>query len=133
MRFVKIYFWTKIRPLRKCVKMTWEKIPKFFRQMTTFVLNCQFSRFFFNCRYFFTNGSSVAYPNKTISSTQSLMSWTKYQVNHPSLVTWIGTAGRKSLNLAKRLEHNSKYSLLVFLNRKHRYVNIFFNFRPRRG
>jgi len=72
-------------------------------------------------RYFFTNGSSVAYPNKTISSTQSLMSWTRHhQVNHPSLVTWIGTAGRKSLNLARKLENNSKHSLLVFLNRKHR-------------
>ena len=79
------------------------------------------------CRYFFTNGSSVAYPNKTISSTQSLMSWTRHhQVNHPSLVTWIGTAGRKSLNLARKLENNSKHSLLVFLNRKHRYF--FFNF-----
>ena len=132
MRFVKIYFWTKIRPLRKCVKMTWNKYQSFHFSVICFELSI-FTIFFFNCRYFFTNGSSVAYPNKTISSTQSLMSWTKYQVNHPSLVTWIGTAGRKSLNLAKRLEHNSKYSLLVFLNRKHRYVNIFFNFRPRRG
>ena len=55
------------------------------------------------------------------------MSWTRHhQVNHPSLVTWIGTAGRKSLNLARKLENNSKHSLLVFLNRKHRYF--FFQF-----
>jgi len=70
-------------------------------------------------RYFHWNGSSVAYPNKTISTTQSLVTWTQNQLSN-TFVTWIGTSGRKSLNLSNRLESNSRYSLLVFLERKPR-------------
>ena len=72
-------------------------------------------------RYFHWNGTSVAYPNKTISTTQSLVSWAQNQISN-TFVTWIGTSGRKSLNLSNRLESNSRYSLLVFLERKPRYV-----------
>jgi len=70
-------------------------------------------------RYFHWNGTSVAYPNKTISTTQSLVSWTQNQLSN-TFVTWIGTSGRKSLNLSNRLESNSRHSLLVFLERKPR-------------
>jgi len=70
-------------------------------------------------RYFHWNGTSVAYPNKTISTTQSLVSWAQNQISN-TFVTWIGTSGRKSLNLSNRLESNSRYSLLVFLERKPR-------------
>ena len=78
-------------------------------------------------RYFHWNGTSVAYPNKTISTTQSLVSWAQNQISN-TFVTWIGTSGRKSLNLSNRLESNSRYSLLVFLERKPRYVIVISSF-----
>ena len=39
-----------------------------------------------------------------------------------NFVTWIGASGRKSLNLAKRLETGSQNSLIVFANRPHGLV-----------
>ena len=39
-----------------------------------------------------------------------------------NFVSWIGTSGRKSLNLAKRLETGSQNSLIVFANRPHGLV-----------
>ena len=70
-------------------------------------------------RYFHWNGTSIAYPNKTLSSAQSLVSWTRGQIGS-NYVTWIGSSGRKSLNLSKKLENGSQNSLLVFTNRQHR-------------
>ena len=72
-------------------------------------------------RYIDWNGTSIAYPNKTLSSPQNIYTWTRNQMGS-NFVTWIGASGRKSLNLAKRLETGSQNSLIVFANRPHGLV-----------
>jgi hypothetical protein len=96
-------------------------------------------------RLFLWNGTSVAYPNKTISTTKYLnfllgdpalveiylvsfnifsafMGWffRKFQAS-PPLTSWAEVNGRKSLSLSKKLLAGSGYSLLVFIPRINRY------------
>lgn len=68
-------------------------------------------------RYFHWNGTNVAYPNKTV--TPALVDWVKSQGGN-DLTAWVGTAGRKSISLANRLQAGSGYSLLAFVPRTHR-------------
>ena len=49
------------------------------------------------------------------------MSWTRGQIG-VNFITWIGSTGRKSLSLAKRLETGTQNSLIVFVNRQNSLV-----------
>ena len=72
-------------------------------------------------RYFFWNGTSVAYPNKTISSTDSLIKWLVGKSNDDEpLTSWIGVIGRKSLSLSRKLLSGTGNSLVVFVPRINR-------------
>ena len=69
-------------------------------------------------RYFHWDGSSFAYPNKTIRSAEALVQWVADKTGS-HLVSWSGTSGRKSLRFGQSLLSGSGNSLLVFLPREH--------------
>jgi hypothetical protein len=72
-------------------------------------------------RVFFWNGTSLAYPNKTISSSEWLIKWlVDKSVDEDPLTSWIGVVGRKSLALSKKLLEGSGNSLVVFMPRINR-------------
>lgn len=60
------------------------------------------------------NGTTVAWPNKTITSAQSLFKWVQAKAVSPP-VTWIDVAGRKSVGLGQSLLKGTANSLLAFL------------------
>ena len=73
-------------------------------------------------RYTLWNGTSYAYPNKTLASSVNLFNWIKTKAHGAELVPWVGVAGRKSVTLGQRLSRGSGNSLLVFLKRTNRYI-----------
>ena len=66
------------------------------------------------------NGTSVAFPNKTIASATSLFKWVQAKAIAPP-VTWTDVAGRKSINLGDSLLKGTANSLLAFLPNPSRY------------
>jgi len=60
------------------------------------------------------NGSSIAYPNKTISAAKSLFKWVQTKLVKPPL-TWVDVAGRKSVTLSQSLQTGSSNSILAFM------------------
>ena len=60
------------------------------------------------------NGSSIAYPNKTISAAKSLFKWVQTKLVKPPL-TWVDVAGRKSVTLSQSLQTGTSNSILAFM------------------
>ena len=80
-------------------------------------------------RFYTWNGTSFAYPNKTIGSNPTsndmLFKWVKSKaLQSEPLMGWAGTSGRKSVLLSNWLMQNpswnSGYSLLAFFDRSTR-------------
>ena len=64
-------------------------------------------------------GSNIITPIKYFAFLT--VSWTRGQIG-VNFITWIGSTGRKSLSLAKRLETGTQNSLIVFVNRQNSLV-----------